>query len=323
MKKMKWITTLLVSAALTVSLNAQNYSSPFDETPGEIDSKSELDVSHEFLAEYSYTASSALSQGEYHWGDISNHYNNVQYVASLSVADDALFRIGIDWERFSFNTPGAVNIGTRAAPAMSNAPIPNTLQSIAAVIGTDLELDDEWIMRIEIYPGVYSDFQDISFDDINMPAIVGASYLIDKDLQWFFGMSINPRSYFPVIPGVGVRWKFEDDWTLMFVLPRPRIEYNITKDLLFYVGASFKAGNYQVAKDFGNAMGGRTDINNDNVEYREIRTGGGFNWEFSSGLKLEAEAGWTIDRRFEYSQSDLMLDSQGAPYGKVAFTAAF
>ncbi|MFZ5806253.1 MAG: DUF6268 family outer membrane beta-barrel protein [Verrucomicrobiota bacterium] len=291
----------------------------------EEDDSSKAEFSHEFHTEYSYSGKSDVSQGEKKLGEMDAQNNVAKYILSHSITDSVYLRWGVNWERFSFSTPESIATpaGKRAACQAAAPAPPDTLQSLAAVIGADIELSDEWVMRVEIEPGIYSDWRDISFDDINMPTIIGASYLVDKDLQWFFGVGINPRSSFlPVMPGVGVRWKFADQWTLFLVLPNPKIEYEIIKDLTLYAGMSIKGGNYQVSKKYGDSRN-RFDLDNDNVSYREIRTGGGLGWKFMEGMTIEAEGGWTIDRRFDFAQSDLIIDSDGAPYGQVGFSAAF
>ncbi|MFH1067916.1 MAG: DUF6268 family outer membrane beta-barrel protein [bacterium] len=266
-------------------------------------------LSHEFSTDYSYAGKATLHQGDANLGKLDSQSSSARYILSYDLTDGLILRFGADWQRFSFGIP-------------SGAPVPNTLQSVAAVIGADIELSDNWLMRVEVEPGLYSDFHDISFDDVNMPSTIGFSYIVDKDLQWFFGVMVNPRSSIPVLPGAGVRWKFADQWTLMLLFPKPRLEYEVIEGLTLYVGGEIKGGNYQVGENFGSKMG-RTDLDNDNVAYREIHAGGGVAWRFLPFMKLELEGGWVFDRRLEYPQSDLILTSGGAPYGQVALSAAF
>lgn len=307
---MKIFLSIVVSAIVTGSITLAQPPPQEPSYPIQNEEKTHADISHECNLDYSYSAKATLRQGSRDVGQLDSQDMHARYVLSYPLADGDFLRLGANYEQFSFGVP-------------TNVPLPNTLRSVAPVIGADIELSDSWLLRVEMEPGIYSDFEDISIDDVNIPTVIGASYLVDKDLQWFFGISIDPRrSFLPVMPGVGVRWKFEDQWTLFFVLPNPQIQYEINKDLMAYIGASIRGGNYQVSQGFGTDHG-RTDLDNDNVEYREIRTGLGAKWKAIKGMEIGVEGGWMIDRRFTYDQEDLTFHTAGAPYGQISISAAF
>lgn len=266
-------------------------------------------INHEAETHFSFATPSTLSQGNRDIGDMTSSHAQIRYVASIPVSEGIILRSGLNWDRFSFGVP-------------DGAPMPNTLQSLNTIIGADIELSDNWLMRIDLDPGLYSDFYDLSFDDVNMPITLGASYLVDKDLQWFFGVLADPRSEIPVLPGVGFRWQFADEWTLMFLLPKPRIIYSYNEQLSFFAGAEMKSGGYMVAKDFGRRNGNR-GLDNDRVAYREITLGGGVSWKFHPAVTLEVQGGYVVDRRFDYEQSDLILDSEPAAYIQAGLSTAF
>ena len=69
-----------------------------------------------------------------------------------------------------------------------------------------------------------------------MPVVVGASYFVSSDLQLVAGLSIDPERKYPVLPGVGFRYKCATDWVLDFILPAPRVEYTFSKSILLYAG---------------------------------------------------------------------------------------
>jgi len=163
-------------------------------------------VSCEATADYGYVGGSKTRAGNTDLGRVSMQNSSAKAVVSQHLSEGCILRTGAGWDRYSFGLPDAM-------------PLPTTLQSASAILGADFELSDQWLMRVEMQPGVYSDFEDIEFDDVNAPCIVGCSYLVDKNLQWFFGLSVDARRRYPVLPGGGVRWKFANQWTLMFLLP--------------------------------------------------------------------------------------------------------
>ena len=63
--------------------------------------------------------------------------------------------MGVTWRRFDFSG--------------SLADVPDSLTSLALKLGYARTLSPAWSLRAEIDPGIYSDFEDISGDDVNAP----------------------------------------------------------------------------------------------------------------------------------------------------------
>ncbi|PAW79560.1 MAG: hypothetical protein B9S32_03210 [Verrucomicrobia bacterium Tous-C9LFEB] len=272
--------------------------------------KSDVRIAQETNLSYSYVGAADIKQGDAKLGDISSQTTDLKYVISPEIKDGLLFRGGVEWERYSFGLPDA-------------APLPNTLQSTNLIIGFDIQIADQWLMRVEAAPGFYSDFVDLSSRDINVPVIIGGSYLVNKDLQWVFGLSIDMWREYPVLPGAGVRWKFADQWVLNFILPKPRIEYELEKAVTLFVGGDMKGGTYMVNGDFGKNHG-RGNLNQTVVEYSEVRIGGGVAWKPIPFLTFEAQTGAVVMREFNFSRADTSMKSDGAaPYGEVALSGSF
>ncbi len=309
MKKINlFCVTLGVLSVSALSLLAQVANTKLD---SEMDvQKSDVRIAQETNLSYSYVGAADVKQGDAKLGNLSSQTTDLKYVISPEIKEGLLFRGGVEWERYSFSLP-------------DNAPLPNTLQSTNVIIGVDIQLADQWLMRIEAAPGFYSDFVDLSSRDINVPVIIGASYLVNKDLQWVFGLSIDTWREYPVLPGAGVRWKFADQWVLNFILPKPRIEYELEKAVTLFAGADMKGGTYMVNGDFGKSHG-RGNLNQTVVEYSEARLGAGVAWKPIPFLTLEAETGAVVMREFNFSRADTKMHADGAaPYGQVALSGSF
>lgn len=171
--------------------------------------------------------------------------------------------------------------------------------------------DSQWSLRTEIDPGIYSDSEDITGADFNAPMGLRAVYARSRELQCVFGLNLDLRSGNPVVGGAGLRWQFAPDWTLLFLIPAPRIEYAATPNLTFFAGANLRGGTFRVAEDFGRSRG-RPALDDQNVGYREISAGAGARWKLSPTMALSIGAGWMFDRRFEYDDRDLLLNGDGA-----------
>jgi len=267
------------------------------------------ETSYEFDTDYSFVAGGGMHSGDKPVGGVGEQSAFFHGVVSTKIAKDTLLRLGGEWQGLWFS-------------AASTAPVSDRLQSMSAVIGIDTEFHG-WLIRVEAHPGVYGDLHGVTGADFNVPIILGASYLSGADLQWIVGMSVNYQRGLPVIPAVGVRWKFADQWVLDLILPRPRLEYELNKNLTLYAGGDVKADTYRVNAGFGDAHGNRT-LNNALVDYTEVRVGGGIEWKGTSSLKVDFETGCMVFREFDYHRADLTAKTDGGSvYGQLIVSYHF
>ena len=271
--------------------------------------KATEEVSWEVSSDASYVAGSQTKAGDVKFGRFTEVANSFQAVASTHLTEGVILRMGGAWDRYSFGTP-------------ANSPLPNTLQSGSAVMGVDFQVASEWLVRFEVQPGVYSDFADITFDDVNVPATFGASYLYDKDLQIFFGLSVDPRRQYPVLPGAGIRWQFADRWTLNAILPRPRLEWAMSETLTLTAGATLKGGSYRLADNFGDTHS-RPGMNEVTVDFSEVRACLGAAWKPHPAVEVTVEGGYMVWRTFDAWARNVSFRGDPAPYGGISVTAGF
>ncbi|MGD0015911.1 MAG: DUF6268 family outer membrane beta-barrel protein [Verrucomicrobiia bacterium] len=266
-------------------------------------------ISEELDAQYIYSGGGSTHGAGPHAGSISEHSADVKYVFSPQVTKDLLLRFGFEWQRFSFDVPGHI-------------PVPDTLQQVSAVIGLDYQLGDQWLVRTELEPGMYSDFEDSNFRGFNAPLVLGVAYLANADLQWFFGLRVDLRSHNPVLPSPGVRWKFADEWTLNLVFPNPRLEYDVNDRFQVYLGANVESGTFVVGDRFGTDHG-VPKLDHATVDYMAVRVGPGCLWKVRPNLTMEAGAGFMLQRRFDFFDQDMTIRNHDAPYLQIACHARF
>ena len=222
-----------------------------------------------------------------------------------------ILRIGAEWERFSFGLP-------------DHAALPDTLQSASLVMGLDMQFSDSIIVRAEGQPGVYdAEFDNLGWDNFNLPFLIGGTYIYSPNLQLVLGVSVDIERKYPVLPAAGLRWKVASQWLLDAVLPTPRLQYEMNKDVSLYVGATVKQTSYRVDDDFGNANG-IPRLNHAILTYSEIRTGGGFDWKISPIVTFTGEVGYQPYRNFDFYRADVRYHQDGgAPYGMISLHSAF
>src|SRR5213593_4640768 len=97
-------------------------------------------------ASVTYSFPSSVRGGGTRFGDIDTIEFRATYIESVKQSDRFNWLLGADWQRIQASVP-------------AGAPLPNTLQSAAAVVGFDWFFRDDWRARLEVLPGVYSDFR--------------------------------------------------------------------------------------------------------------------------------------------------------------------
>ena len=222
-----------------------------------------------------------------------------------------VLRLGAEWERFSFGLP-------------QNAALPNTLQSFSAIFGLDMQFSDSILVRVETQPGLYnSGLGHLFWDDFNMPFVIGGTYIFSPDLQLVLGVSVDVERKYPVVPAAGVRWKIGPQWLLDAVLPKPRLVYEVTRDVSLYAGATVRAATFRVDDEFG-VSHGIPRLNHALLTYSEIRTGAGFDWKISPMITLTGEVGYQPYREFDFYRAEVRYHHDGgAPYGTISLHGAF
>jgi uncharacterized protein DUF6268 len=306
MKKL-WRTALLFAAASASAQSVVQQSLPMD--MDRFVTNPELNITHEINAKASFVDSASTKLYGVHVGRVSEIHSAIDYVLSPDVSKDFIPRAGLSWERFSFNHSGPV-------------PLPNVLQSGSVVAGFDTTLSEDWLLRFEAKPGIYSDFKDIDENDVNVPFIIGASWLVDTDLQIFAGLSVDLFREYPVLPGLGIRWRFAEDWTLMLVPPDPRIIYSIDKNLQVFAGLDVKGMNARVGDSFGTVRG-RPNLDNALLNLTEIRVGAGVSYKVFDSIMLDLEGGYMVYRRYDFFRANVHLESEPAPYVQFAVKGSF
>lgn len=298
----------LVHGGLAGEMTSEEAGDVLDETPfqaSNISYELETGASHVFGGDTEYSGDSA---------EVSGWAFDLQYVAIVPMGSAAYFRAGLGWDSYWFMGAGG------------DLPVPPSLQELNLVLGADVSLSDRWLMRIEVMPGVYSDFVDVGWEDFNAPMNMGFTYLVNDRLQWAFGFQMNFMSDWPVVGGAGVRWQVSDYWTLNLMMPRPRIEYAAADGLTLYAGCEFRGGSFRVAEDFGEGMD-REELNGALIDYREYRTGAGLSWVAHRGdgleLSVDVQGGVAFGREFEFHRTSVDLDSDPAPYASIGAKAKF
>jgi hypothetical protein len=292
---------------ITLGLVAAHSFAEMVEVPVDDGTSDPVEVEADFFT--SYVGSADVHRRSIQVNDF-DEVNSLARILVLPRTKIGIVRLGAEYEIYAFDVPEGLQV-------------PDRLQSLALIIGLDTKFSDELLVRFEAKPGLYS-ADDFQRGDLNVPFILGGTYLYSSTLQFVFGVGVDLEGEFPVLPGGGVRWKFAPQWVLNATLPTPRLEYELNRQLTLYAGGELRSKTFRVDNDFVGDAHEPGRLNNAVLTYTEVRLGGGFTWKISETCKLSAEAGFMPWRQFDYHRTPVRYHSEsGAPYAALAFHGSF
>jgi hypothetical protein len=269
-------------------------------------------LSYNFDAEGSYFGRGTAYAGNTFVGDITEFAGSADFTLSASVSEFALLRFGIEWQGYSWDPP-------------ATAPIPPSVQGLALAIGADWQVSPAVLLRVEAHPGIYSQFEDIRWDDVNVPFEIAATYFVSSSMVVIAGIHVDLGADMPVWPVIGVHWKVSDKWVIEGLPPRPQLQYLLSDKATLFAGADLRETTFRVNPQFGDSRG-MPQLNNAIMDYFEVRMGGGITWKISNNINADLEGGCTPYRRFDYTRvaDGFKVKSEDfAPYVRVALSAKF
>jgi hypothetical protein len=298
------------SARAPAGQAGQEVISPDPPTASTAPERPPFHLSAEYDFEETYAGDSSVSRGRHTVSNFDESNTVLDFILTPRVSFGVL-RLGLGYERFDF---GFTN----------GAPLPDVLQSANLVVGLDTQFSDSILVRFEAQPGYYgAGTNDLEWENVNVPFVVGGTYIYSPGLQLVLGIGVDVNRKYPVVPGGGVRWKFAPPWTLNAVLPKPRLEFEVNRDMTLYAGGHLKSETFRLGDDPG-LPGGQPRLNRAVLDYTEVRTGGGFDWKLTPSIMVSGEAGYLVYREFDFFRTDVRYHHQdGAPYGSISLHGAF
>jgi hypothetical protein len=259
-----------------------------------------------FELESSYVFESDLHR-KVSYGDQYAIQNSFSYAHRFLLSGHLYLHLGIAYDRFDF--------GTTAAP------VPDHLQSMAAVIGVDYMHNNDVGAFFEVKPGFYTqdNFDSASFD---APITLGRIFVLQPDhLYLFVGANASfLRGRFPVIPLAGLIWEPNDKWKLLGMLPEPRVIYSPNDKFDFWAGGELNGGAFRTDR---NSTIVPAKLNGAEVDYSEYRAGGGFIYSPCDNVSIDLGGGYAIRREFDFHRAGIRYKADGAPYLRLEFKAKF
>lgn len=255
----------------------------------------------------SIVAPNSIHEPDGHGGRPHTVYGSAEYVHQHPLARGVLLRTGLSWNRMDFG-------GTQA-------PIPGALQGVAAVIGADLLLSEKFGFRIEARPGVYSDFEEVGWDDVDARALIAAEYRYSPNIRLIGGVRFTGMGEYPVLPIAGAAFQFTEKLSLDLIYPDIQFEYRLNEDWEWNMGISFISGSYRT--HLSGLPDEDADLRDAIVNYFESRPNVGVVYRGFDGIDIFANAGVAMGRKFDYFRADRQVVIGGAPFFEMGLRARF
>ncbi len=216
-----------------------------------------------------------------------------------------VLRVGAEWERFGFSHSDVPDF------------LPGTLQSNAAVIGLEYRTLAGLGAIFEMRPGFYYEHH-VTSDSFDVPFKAAGVWQVNDRFALILGATYGGHRKSQFLPAAGIWWKITDKLTLNAIPPDPRLEYQITEKARIWLGGEINGGSFRTDA-------GRSDnLNAAVVSYTDYRGGAGVAWSFADGWSLDAGAGVSFYRKFDFHRAEVGVKSDDlAPYVKFSIRGEF
>ncbi|HEY2124563.1 MAG TPA: hypothetical protein VGG94_03775 [Chthoniobacterales bacterium] len=303
MRKLRHFLLFLGLAALVPALSAGTEPQLSAGTPVE---KVPLDI---FTADTTYVFESDLNHGG-SFGKQDELENQFEYAHRFLLKDQWYLHLGLAYTRFDFGN--------------TRAPVPDHLQSGAAVIGIDYMQGADTGAFLQFRPGFYTE-DNIGLASFDCPILAGRFWTLQPDKLYILTGVYTAflKGGYPVLPLAGVIWHPNDSIRVMGILPNPRVIYTVNKQLEVYVGGELAGGSFRT-DHHDNYVGPHiAKLSGTQVDYVDYRAGGGFTYSLTNAISIDGNAGCAIQRAFHYHRAGENYRTDPAPYLQVALKASF
>lgn len=288
---------LALGHALLPSLRAQPASATF--RPTLVDA---------FSGTYTYSDSGDLNRGNTRVGELSLSRFDFSASGRVPLRQGMMLIPGLAYSRTTLD-------------ASAGVPLPGSVQELSLSLGVRGVLSQKWFYLAALRPGFYG--QKLVGDSFNAPLFLATFYRQSETLTWTFGVTANAFNDNPILPVVGVQWKFAPDWQFEVGFPRTGVSYTVNSALTVRGGLSVLGGGYRITENLGVPAPGVARLNNTYFDITEVRLGAGFTYKFAGGLDLDVDAGATTLRRFDYPDRNYRLNGDNVGWLSVTLNRRF
>jgi hypothetical protein len=152
---------------------------------------------------------------------------------------------------------------------------------------------DAQAIKVDVWPGIYSDLEDLSRDDIYVPFAVSGIQAFNPRLSGVLGLALYPGFDREFDPRFGIRFVPHDDLVLDLMYPQSQVTFTPAMDWEIYAG--FKVDR---VSEYRLESGDRRK----SLMYDETRIYFGLNTPLSETTRMMYHVGWIIDRSVDFDR---------------------
>jgi hypothetical protein len=251
---------------------------------------------------------------------VSEQTLQVEATVRLQINDRLSLSIGGEYEDFFFSFQQPNRFAT--------FPLFHNLGIVGAKAGFVYELSPQWSVLGNVAPSFNGDLNNLTARDFVMSGLVALKYSPygNDKLVFLLGANIHSTGTIPVLPIAGVRWQVTDALTLNLTVPRPEIDYALTRRITLFADGSLNGGDFRVPNNAGTAIR-QPKFNNAWLSYESIRFGGGLRLKILPFASLQAEGGYEAARNFNFNNlnnnNGINTHVKSAPYIETKLNISF
>jgi hypothetical protein len=176
--------------------------------------------------------------------------------------------------------------------------LPEELQAVDVSIGYLRSWSERWSTLFQFKPGLHTDFDDISGNDVMYTALVLVERNMGGKNRLGVGVSYSDAFGEPeVFPLLLLDWYFEDEWFIESLLPlRLDAGVNLTPNFSAGVEGRLRGYQYRLTE---NAPWEDSVLN-----FREVRLGPYADYAFSEKAHVRLSGGAVVAQKFEFKDDD-------------------
>ena len=179
------------------------------------------------------------------------------------------------------------------------------------------KFNEKWSYELEVAPGVYSDFKNVTTDSLRITGRGLAYYMHSRSKQFVFGVVYIDREDLKLLPAAGMIMWFSEGSRLELIFPKPKFTYRIEKsearERWLYMAGEFGGGSWAIRR-----AGAAVD---DVVTYNDLRLIGGVETKHTNGMVSQFEIGYVFNRKLEYLSNNGNYDI--SPTGMIRYQLTF
>ncbi len=168
---------------------------------------------------------------------------------------------------------------------------------------------------VTLRPGI--GFEDsITTSSIHGSILGYRNFTLNEDWAVQLALFGSTSAKYPVLPGIGLTWRFSENGLLLLTPPRPGVRYTFNQNWNLFLGGSVHGGSFRVAEKNGVPK-------NTRLNYTEFRTGAELTRSLGDSLKIKSGLGWMIKRKFDHDRIGIVHRTRGAPYATLSIETSF